>query len=105
MTFGLVILNARKKKNLNLKDCAALILKEDGKPISYQYLNDVENGYRTPSKNVIRQLAKVLEVPIELLYFYAEMFPSNFDKNKVSSDVVVEAYREFFQKLGLDIVS
>ena len=42
MSFGEVVATARKAKGLSQKELAALITKEDGEPISPQYLNDLE---------------------------------------------------------------
>ncbi len=43
MTFGRTIADARKKANLSLRELADQIKKEDGSPISPQYLNDIEH--------------------------------------------------------------
>jgi transcriptional regulator with XRE-family HTH domain len=99
-TFGKIIYNARKHKNLNLRQCAALIMKEDNTPISFQYLNNVEKDRKKPpSEYIINQLSKVLDVPIELLYFYAEIFPKNLDKN-ADKDKIIEAYKYFVKSLA-----
>lgn len=100
ITFGKIICDARKKKNLNLRQCAALILKEDKTPISFQYLNNLEKDRKKPpSEYIIEQLSKVLEIPIELLYFYAEIFPKNLDKS-ADHGKIIEAYKNFVQALA-----
>jgi len=48
MTFGQAIINARKAKQMSQKQLASLIIKEDGTPISPQYLNDIERDRRNP---------------------------------------------------------
>jgi transcriptional regulator with XRE-family HTH domain len=98
-TFGQLILNSRRKKHLILKQCASLIIKEDGTPISFQYLSEIENARRyPPSEFIMKQLAKVLDIPIELLYFHSKTIPSNIDSN-LSNDKIVVAYRDFLSKL------
>jgi transcriptional regulator with XRE-family HTH domain len=98
-TFGQLILDARRKKNLSLKQCAALVNKEDGTPISFQYLSEIENARRNPpSEFIMKQLSKVLDIPIELLYFHSKTIPSNIDSN-LSNDKIVFAYRDFLSKL------
>ncbi len=47
-TFGGVISFACRKKKLNQKQLAEKIIREDGDPISPQYLNDIEYDRRSP---------------------------------------------------------
>lgn len=99
-TFGKYIAKARRRKGLNLRECASMIQKEDGTPISFQYLNDVEkNRRRPPSEHIIKQISAVLDLPEEALYLYARMFPANVDIS-ASPELIVTAYREFVQKLS-----
>lgn len=99
-TFGKIICDARKDKNLNLRQCASLILKEDNSPISFQYLNDLEKDRRNhPSEYILQQISKVLEIPIEVLYFHAEIFPKNTNKN-VNESRIIEAYQTFAKILS-----
>ena len=98
-TFGQTILNARKQKDLSLKQCASLIYKEDGSPISFQYLSEIENGRRNPpSVFIMEQLAKVLDIPIEILYFHSKIIPSKSDATP-SNDTIVSAYQDFLSRL------
>lgn len=99
-TFGTVISEARKNKKLNLRECAALILKEDNKPISFQYLNDLENDRRnSPSEHIIKQISKALEIPIEVLYFHAKIFPK-YTNNNASEAAIITAYQNFAKSLS-----
>ena len=98
-TFGQLILDARRGKKLSLKQCASLIFKEDGDPISFQYLSEIENVRRyPPSEFIMKQLANVLDIPIELLYFHSKTIPSNINPN-LSDDKIIVAYRDFLSKL------
>lgn len=99
LTFGKIILEARKKKGYTLRECAVLILKEDNSPISFPYLNDVENGRRLPSEYIIKQLSVVLDIPVEYLYVYAEIFPKGLSK-KAGQEQLVAAYRSFVKSLS-----
>lgn len=99
VTFGKIILAARKKKGLILRDCAALILKEDKTPITFQYLNELENDRRTPSEHIIKQLSTVLDIPVEYLYVYAEMFPKGL-KKRAAQDKIVNAFKTFVESIG-----
>lgn len=78
-TFGHLISDARRRKNLSLKQCASLINKEDGTPISFQYLSEIENARRyPPSEFIMRQFAKVLDIPMEVLYFHSNLASAFF---------------------------
>lgn len=61
MTFGQVVAAERKKRGMSQKGLAARVLKEDGIPITPQYLNDVERDRRNPpSERLIEQIAERL---------------------------------------------
>ena len=75
-TFGEIISEKRKKTGLSQKELAALVTKEDGKPISPQYLNDIERDRRNPpSEHLIEQFARVLSIALETLYYCAGELP------------------------------
>ena len=98
-TFGKIILEARRKKGLNLKECAALVIKDDGKTISLQYLSDLEKDHRNPpSETVLRSLSKVLDIPLVVLYYHSDKLPPGLDK-RVSNDTIVEAFQTFSERL------
>lgn len=100
LTFGKVIRQSREGR-WTLKELAAKILKEDGTPISVPYLNDIEHDRRQPSSDhLIEQFATALELPVELLYFYARKIPADvygvenyLDKTHIKN--VVEAFNAF----------
>lgn len=102
--FGQIILDARRQKELSLKQCAALIYKEDGNSISFQYLSEIENGRRNPpSEFIMNQIARILDIPVEVLYFHSKTIPSNIDSD-ISKDVIVSAYRDFLSKLHCKVI-
>lgn len=77
-TFGSVISEARKRLQLSQKELALKILKEDGQPISPQYLNDLEHDRRDPpSELLLQQFAKVLEVSPDYLFTVAGELPAD----------------------------
>ena len=104
ITFGKIILKARKKKGLILRECAALILKEDNTPITLQYLNELENDRKTPSEHIIKQLSVVLDIPVEYLYVYAEMFPKGIRK-QADQEQIVAAFKAFVKSISKQPVS
>lgn len=100
ITFGKIVYNARKSKNLNLRECAALIFKDDSNPISFQYLNNLEKDRKNPpSEYIIDQISEVLDIPLEVLYFYAEIFPKNINKN-IDQNKIIKAYKHFVRSLS-----
>lgn len=100
MLFGKLISDARKRAQLSQKELAAQIKKEDGEPISAQYLNDIERGRRNPpSEYLLKQFAKILNIDIDLLYFRAGEIPEELRDKSVSEETIVSAYRTFRSKI------
>jgi transcriptional regulator with XRE-family HTH domain len=64
---GDVINQERRKRRWSLRHLAENIKKEDGTPISPQYLNDIELNRRSPSTHVLRELARELELDFDKL--------------------------------------
>ena len=104
-TFGKVIADARKARGMGLRELAEKIKKDDGEPISLQYLNDIEHGRRNPpTEMMIRQLAKALGIPEqgEYLLILANSVPEQDQKLIRNSDPqqVTDAWQAFRKKLG-----
>ncbi|OGQ23533.1 MAG: XRE family transcriptional regulator [Deltaproteobacteria bacterium RIFCSPLOWO2_02_FULL_44_10] len=101
MSFGKVIAEARKKKMLSQKELALKITKaEDGKPISAQYLNDIEHERRNPdSDHLIEQFARVLNIDADVLYFHARKIPHDMLKTIASEKDVKAAFQAFRKKI------
>lgn len=96
-TFGQTISAARKKKGYTMVDLASRITKEDGEPITQQYLSGLENDRRShPSDQIIQELARVLEIPVAELYVKAKRFPPSFDP---SNNKYVAAVKAIVKKL------
>ena len=97
MSFGKAISDARKSKQLSQKELASMIIKEDGFPISAQYLNDIERDRRNPpGESIISQFAGKLDIPEEYLYFLAHEIPPKYRQVSPSSpEQVQEAFRAF----------
>lgn len=97
MTFGKAVAEARKEKKLSQKQLASRILKEDGTPISPQYLNDIERDRRNPpGEYFISQFAKILEVPEEYFYFLANEIPPKYRSDSPNNPAQVqEAFKAF----------
>jgi transcriptional regulator with XRE-family HTH domain len=98
-TFGQVITEARKKRGLTQKEVASRLRREDGRLVLPPYLNDLEHDRRYPPENaVIEQLAKILNISADVLYFYAKRLPKDIERD-ADDRQVEEAYRAFRQVL------
>lgn len=78
LTFGKTISKARKDKSINQRNLAGQIFKEDGKPITPQYLNDIEHDRRVPSPDIVTKLAEILEVDSDYLEYLAGRIPQDW---------------------------
>jgi transcriptional regulator with XRE-family HTH domain len=95
-SFGDLIKKRRRELALTQVKVAARIIQDDGKPLSMQYLNDIENGRRgAPPDYMLKQLAKVLRVELDLLYFRAGRIPPDLQKRLVSDARAVAAFAAF----------
>jgi transcriptional regulator with XRE-family HTH domain len=100
VTFGQVLTSARRKLGLSQRELAARILKEDGEPISPQYLNDLERDRRNPpASHFIKQFATQLELPEEYLDFVAGQLPDDLKSGSYAPDQVQAAFHAFRRTL------
>ena len=97
MTFGQAVIEARKRKKMSQKELASSIVKEDGTPISPQYLNDIERDRRNPpNEAIIAQFAEILEVPEEYFFFLANEIPPKYRSSSPSNPAqVLQAFEAF----------
>jgi transcriptional regulator with XRE-family HTH domain len=104
-SFGQYLAWARRKAGLNLRDMAALIIKEDGEPISNQYLSDIETGRRNPPADyLLERIAEVLgervpEVTAEILYLKARRVPPYINSNISNGREAQAAFMELRDRL------
>ncbi|MEN4012382.1 MAG: helix-turn-helix transcriptional regulator [Bellilinea sp.] len=100
MPFGHVIAEARKKAGLSQKDLASRIKKEDGNPISPQYLNDIERDRRNPpSEFILTQFANELNLPIDYLIVIAGKVPEDLMVEKFKPEEIEAVMRAFRRTL------
>ncbi len=94
-TFGQYLAKKRKEKGWNLRHMASLIKKEDGQPISYQYISELENGRRNPpSDYIIERIAEVLKVPAGILFIKARRVPAYLDiEDEGTADAAWQAFQ------------
>jgi transcriptional regulator with XRE-family HTH domain len=100
MSFGRVIAEARKKAGRSQKELAASLTKEDGTPISPQYLNDIEHDRRNPpSESLLKQIANELSLSLEYLLFLAGQIPEDIRKLDSQPKEVEAAFKAFRRQL------
>lgn len=100
MRFGRLIADTRKSKGISQKDLAEKILKEDGTPISAQYLNDIEHERRNPPPPaLLDQFAEILHLDGDLLYALAGQLPGDIDVDKQKPEALAEAMKAFRREL------
>ena len=99
-TFGRTITDARRRGGLSQKDVAARIIKEDGTPISPQYLNDLEHDRRNPpADHMLAQFSSLLGVPLDYLCFVAGQLPQDLRGAPYQPERVAVAFRAFRRTL------
>jgi transcriptional regulator with XRE-family HTH domain len=69
---GEIIKEARQARHLTLRGLTEQVTKEDGNPISPQYLFDIEEHHRVPAPHVLRELARVLDLEYDRLLAAAD---------------------------------
>ncbi len=76
LTFGQTIATLRQQNGLNQRELAAKVRKEDGRAISQQYLNDIENDRRNPTgESLLREMAKALNTDAAFLMWLSGQVP------------------------------
>ena len=99
---GDVINQARRARRWSLRQLAVQVQKEDGTPISPQYLNDIELNRRIPAPHVLRELAKVLELDTDHLLMLAgggeAVVHEYFEAHPEREEAVVELFRTAKQR-------
>jgi transcriptional regulator with XRE-family HTH domain len=97
-TFGQVIVKARKAAGLTQKAVAERLRRGDGRKVLPPFLNDLEHDRRYPPEDaMIEQLAKILNLSSDVLYFYAKRVPA--DLRRDAEDSEVEAAYSAFRKV------
>jgi transcriptional regulator with XRE-family HTH domain len=99
-SFGRTLADARRQAGLSQRELAARILKDDGEPISPQYLNDLERDRRNPpSPTLLKQFATVLNLPTDYLDFLAGQLPDDLRTGNYAPEDVAAAFHAFRRSL------
>lgn len=103
MTFGQYITEGRKKAGLSQKDLAAQLTKDDGTPISPQYLNDIEHDRRNPpGEYLLSQFSNVLDLSLDYLRYLSGTLPKDIRQDTHRPEKVEEAFKAFRKVLRED---
>jgi transcriptional regulator with XRE-family HTH domain len=98
-SFGQIIAEARRKVGLSQKQLASMVTKENGVPISPQYLNDLEHDRRNPPPDyLITQFARALNLEHDYLMLAAGKVPRDIRAIGVAKPKVVEEAFRLFRK-------
>ena len=101
-SFGEIIHELRKQGGLTQCQLASRVKKKDGSAISMAYMNDIERGHRgPPGPDMVAEFAHALNVPEEVLQFYAGRIWASGHKcsQDPPSERIVAAYRAFYREL------
>ncbi len=99
-SFGQLLGAARRRVGLSQRELAARVRKEDGEPISPQYLNDLERDRRNPpGRHLLKQFAAALNLPEDYLDFVAGQLPDDLRTGSYRPDQVQAAFRAFRRTL------
>ena len=102
-TFGGAVASARKALGLSQKELASRVLKEDGAPITPQYLNDIEHDRRSPTgDHMVMALAQALnQEPAYFFLLAGKVHPADVRRAaKADPHLVQEAVLAFRSKLS-----
>lgn len=100
-TFGQVLREARRKAGITQRELAAKLKREDGRSVDPPYLNAVEHDHRYPPEDhLIEQIAKIVGVSPDVLYFHANRHPPDV-KAGADQERLEGAYRAFRKALGV----
>ncbi len=99
-TFGGAIRDGRRAKGLQQKQLAALVVKEDGEPISAQFLNDVEHERRLPSRQLVERFASALDIDPLYLRVLAGHPVSDRPASDYPREKLISAIRAYRRQLG-----
>jgi len=99
-TLGQFIARRRKELGISQKEMAALLKNRDGQPLSSSYFNYLERDRGKPPDYLLDQIAAILKVGTDVLYFWAKRVPPDLEPGEnVDPGRVAEAYQAFRRTL------
>lgn len=109
-SLGETIRGARVARRMSQRQLASRITKEDGTPISFQFLNDVELDRRSPSEFVMGRLAAELNLDKDTLCLLVGFIPKDAEseisaKHTADPKEVTAAWRFFRKRINKKRIS
>jgi transcriptional regulator with XRE-family HTH domain len=99
-TLGQFISRRRKELGISQQEMAALMKNRDGKPISASYFNYLEHDRGKPPDYLLEQMAEILKLPRDALYFWAKRVPPDLEAGEnADPERVAAAYQAFRREL------
>ena len=100
---GKLITSRRKQLGLQQKQLAARLKNRYETALSATYLNYIESGRGLPPDYLLEQIAASLELPAEVLYFWARRMPPDVVPTEyIDADYIIGAFRLFRTALKRD---
>jgi transcriptional regulator with XRE-family HTH domain len=93
---------ARRRKDLGIsqQELAALLKNRDGQPLSSSYFNYLERDRGKPPDYLLDQIAAILKIETDVLYFWAKRVPPDLEPGEnIDPDRVAAAYQAFRRTL------
>jgi transcriptional regulator with XRE-family HTH domain len=95
-SFGELIARRRKELGLTQTDLAGRIKGRSGEPVSQQRITDIEHDrFGVPRRPILEQLARALQLDIDVLYLWGRVIPSDIRAEGLSEESIKEAWRAF----------
>ena len=95
-TFGELIARRREELGLTQTELAARIKGRSGETVSQQRITDIEHDrFGVPRRPILNQLARVLKLDVDVLYFWGRQIPPDIRAEGLSEEAIQEAWRAF----------
>jgi transcriptional regulator with XRE-family HTH domain len=95
-SFGELIASRRRDLGLTQTDLAGRIKGRSGAPVSQQRITDIEHDrFGVPRRPILEQLARALQLDIDVLYLWGRVIPSDIRAEGLSEEKIKEAWRAF----------
>ena len=92
------MISRRKELGISQQELAALLRNRDGKPLSSSYFNYLERDRGKPPDYLLDQIAEILKVPLDVLYFWAKRVPPDLEPDESIDPVRVAAAYQAFRR-------
>ena len=100
-SFGELIAHRRRELGLTQTGLGGRIKGRSGETVSQQRITDIEHDrFGVPRRPILKQLARALQLDIDVLYLWGRVIPSDIRAEGLSEDAIKEAWRAFREVIG-----